>query len=235
MKISVVIPVYREEGIASLLDDLVRRDDKAEGSAASGVEIIVVDGAPESDTLWRIHGYPVLGLTSQPGRGVQQNTGAAAAGGDVLLFLHADTILPDNAFALIRQTLDDPHLSGGAFSLAYEPRTSGLSFIATAANLRSRRTRVPYGDQAIFLRRSVFMDMGGFASIPLMEDLEFMTRLRRRGHKIRILAVPVRTSGRRQLGEGLVLCTLRNLFLRLFYHLGVAPALLSRLYQRHEG
>jgi rSAM/selenodomain-associated transferase 2 len=235
MKISVVIPVYREEGIASLLDDLVRRDDKAEGSAASGVEIIVVDGAPESDTLRRIHGYPVLGLASPPGRGVQQNTGAAAAGGDVLLFLHADTILPDHAFALIRQTLSDPLLSGGAFSLAYEPRTLGLSFIAAAANLRSGRTRVPYGDQAIFLRRDVFSEMGGFASIPLMEDLEFMTRLRKRGHKIRILAMPVRTSARRQLGEGLARCTLRNLFLRLFYHLGVAPAKLSRLYQRHGG
>jgi rSAM/selenodomain-associated transferase 2 len=235
MKISVVIPVYREEGITSLLDDLLRREDSTDASRMSGVEIIVVDGAPQSDTLRRIHAYPVLGLTSPPGRGVQQNTGAAAAGGNVLLFLHADTILPDHAFTLIRQTLADPMLCGGAFSLAYKPRTLGLSFIAMVANLRSRRTRVPYGDQAIFLRRSVFREIGGFASIPLMEDLEFMTRLRRRGHKIRILAMPVRTSGRRQLGEGLVRCTLRNLFLRLFYHLGVAPALLSRLYQRHGG
>ena len=235
MKISVVIPVYREEGIASLLDDLLRRDDKVDGSETSGLEIIVVDGAPESDTLRRIHGYPVLGLTSLPGRGVQQNAGAAAAGGDVLLFLHADTILPNNAYTLIRQTLDNPHLSGGAFSLAYEPRTLGLAFIAMAANLRSRRTRVPYGDQAIFLRREVFREMGGFATIALMEDLEFMTRLRRFGHKIRILAMPVRTSARRQLSEGLARCTLRNLFLRLFYHLGVAPAFLSRMFQRHGG
>lgn len=235
MKISVVIPVYREEGIASLLDDLLRRGDGSDGSRTGGVEIIVVDGAPKSDTLERVHGYPVLGLASPPGRGVQQNTGAAAASGDVLLFLHADTILPDNAYTLIRQTLSDPLLCGGAFSLAYEPRTPGLDFIAMAANLRSRRTRVPYGDQAIFLRREVFRDMGGFAPLPLMEDLEFMTRLRRLGHKIRILAVPVRTSARRQLSEGLARCTLRNLFLRLFYHLGVAPSVLSRLYQRHGG
>ena len=235
MKISVVIPVYREEGIASLLDDLLRHDDKAGGSRTNGLEIIVVDGEPNAGTLGRIHGYPVTGLSSPPGRGVQQNAGAAAASGDVLLFLHADTILPDNAFTLIRQAMDDPLLSGGAFSLSYEPRTPGLAFIAWAANLRSRHTRVPYGDQAIFLRRDVFGAMGGFASIPLMEDLELMTRLRRQGHKIRILAMPVRTSARRQLGEGLVRCTLRNLFLRLFYHLDVAPAFLSRLYRRHGG
>ena len=235
MKISVIIPVYREEGIASLLDDLLRRGDTGETRPEDEVEIIVVDGAPEGDTLRRVHDYPVLGLASPPGRGVQQNAGASAASGDILLFLHADTILPANAFTLIRQALHDPSISGGAFSLAYEPRTPGLSFIATAANLRARHTRVPYGDQAIFLRRNVFKDLGGFLFVPLMEDLEFMTRLRRQGHKIRILAMTARTSARRQLREGLLRCTLRNLCLRLLYHLGVAPEFLSRIYPRHGG
>lgn len=233
MKISVVIPVFREEGIASLLDDLLRRSDAGKAGAADEVEIIVVDGAPESDTLRRILHYPVLRLASPPGRGTQQNTGAAAAGGDVLLFLHADTILPDNAFILIRQTLHDNSICGGAFSLSYEPRTPGLSFLATAANLRSGRTRVPYGDQAIFVRKSVFTELGGFLPVPIMEDLEFMTRLRNQGHRIRILAQSARTSARRQLHEGLVRCTLRNLCLRLLHHMGVAPQTLSRLYRRH--
>lgn len=235
MKISVVIPVFREEDIAALLDDLLRRSDAGEASVTGGVEIIVVDGAPEGDTLRRIKEYPVLGLASPPGRGTQQNTGAAAASGDVLLFLHADTILPDTAFTLIRQTLRENTLSGGAFSLSYEPRTPGLSFIATAANLRSGRTRVPYGDQAIFVRKSVFTELGGFMPVPIMEDLEFMTRLRSQGHRIRILAMPVRTSARRQLREGLVRCTLRNLCLRLLHHLGVAPQILARMYRRHGG
>lgn len=227
MKISVVIPVYRETGFAPLLEDLLRQ------SHAEEAEIIVVDGAPDADTLACISDKPVLRLSSPPGRGVQLNRGAAAADGDILLFLHADTVLPDNAFTLIRQTLHDTDLSGGAFSLRYEPPTPGLSFIAALANLRSRRTRVPYGDQAIFVRRSAFAELNGFAPMPIMEDLEFMTRLRRQGHKIRILAMPVRTSARRQLREGILRCTLRNLCLRLLYHCGMPPRFLAALYRRH--
>lgn len=232
MKISVVIPVFREEGIALLLDDLLRRDD---AGGEGFLEIIVVDGAPMADTLGRIRDHPVLRLASPPGRGTQLNLGAAAARGDVILFLHADTILPEGAFTLVRQTLQDTTMSGGAFSLGYQPRTPGLSFLAAAANLRSRRTKVPYGDQGIFVRKTVFTELGGFLPVPIMEDLEFMTRLRRQGHKIRILAQPVRTSARRQLREGLVRCTARNLCLRLLYHLGVAPRILSRMYRRHGG
>ena len=232
MKISVVIPVFREEAVAALLADLLTRPD------ADALEVIVVDGAPGSDTLARIPAQlaedPRLTLlASPPGRGVQQNVGATAASGDTLLFLHADTRLPDNAFSLVRQCLADPAQAGGAFSLGYAEASLGLAFIAAAANARSNFTRVPYGDQAIFVRREVFQQLGGFRPLPLMEDLEFMTRLRRRGHAIRILAFPVRTSGRRQLREGLVRCTLRNLFLRLLYHLGVPAGRLARLYRRH--
>lgn len=234
MKVSVVIPVFREGEIATLLADLLARPD------AGALEIVVVDGAPGQDTLSRIPAHlaqnPRLSLlASPPGRAVQQNAGAGAARGDILLFLHADTRLPDNAFSLVRQCLADPALSGGAFSLGYAEASAGLAFIAAAANARSNFTRVPYGDQAIFLRRSVFRQLGGFPALPVMEDLELMTRLRRQGHAIRILAFPVRTSGRRQLREGLVRCTLRNLFLRLLYHLGVPAELLAGLYLKHGG
>lgn len=232
MKISIVIPVFREEGIAALLDDLLTRQDAGE------TEFIIVDGAPEHDTLDRITDLRVtapciMGLTSPAGRGAQQNRGAEAASGEILLFLHADTLLPEQAFTFIRQTLANPAIAGGAFSLGYAPATPGLSFIAAAANLRSRRTRVPYGDQAIFVRRGVFRELGGFSPLPVMEDLEFMTRLRRHGHEIRILAMTVRTSARRHLREGVLRCTLRNLFLRLLYHCGVRPSLLAALYRRH--
>lgn len=229
MNVSVVIPVYREAGIAALLDDLLARHD------ADGAEIIVVDGAPGADTLARITDPRVARLASPPGRGPQQNAGARAAQGDILLFLHADTTLPPDAFTLIRQTLADPAVAGGAFSLRYAEPSPGLRFIATAANLRSGLTRAPYGDQAIFVRRAVFEALGGFRDWPLMEDLEFTTRLRRAGLRIRILAMPVRTSGRRQLREGLVRCTLRNLVLRLMYHLGVRTEVLAGLYRRHRG
>jgi len=227
MKISVIIPVYREAGINDLLDDLLARQ------GTDNVEIIVIDGAPDHDTLTRVTDPRITTLASPSGRGEQQNRGAEIASGDILLFLHADTLLPDRAFTLIRQAVANPDVAGGAFSLSYTPASPRLSFIAAAANLRSRRTRVPYGDQAIFVRRSVFRDLGGFAPLPIMEDLEFMTRLRRHGHTIRILAMPVRTSARRHLREGILRCTLRNLFLRLLYHCGAPPSFLAGLYRRH--
>lgn len=234
MKVSVVIPVYGEEGIAGLLADLLARPDGGDA------EFIVVDGAPSRDTLGRVPAElgadpRVILMHSPPGRGVQMNAGARAARGETLLFLHADTLLPDNALTLIRQALDGTPLAGGAFRLRYAEPSPGLSFIAAAANARSEATRVPYGDQAIFVRRDIFEDIGGFTALPIMEDLEFMTRLRRAGHAIRILAMPVRTSGRRQLREGPVRCTLRNLLLRLLYHLGVPPRILAGLYRRHGG
>ena len=227
MKISIIIPVYREPGITSLLEDLRSRPDAGE------MEIIVSDGAPGADTLDLIPEGRAVRLHSPPGRGAQLGAGADRARGDILLFLHADTRLPENAFSLIRQTMADASLSGGAFSLRYAEPSAGLSFIATAANLRSNATRVPYGDQAIFLRRDALREVGGFRPIPIMEDLEVMTRLRRAGHRIRILAIPVLTSGRRQLREGLLRCTLRNLLLRLLYHCGVPASRLARLYRRH--
>jgi rSAM/selenodomain-associated transferase 2 len=227
MKLSVIIPVYREPGIGALLDDLRARSD------AGDLEIIVVDGAPQADTLALIPEAQALRLHSPPGRGVQLAAGAARAHGDVLLFLHADTRLPENAFTLIRLAMADQSLSGGAFSLRYAEPSSGLSFIATAANIRSGLTRVPYGDQAIFVRRTVVRDVGGIRPLPIMEDLEFMARLRRAGHRIRILPVPVLTSGRRQLREGIARCTLRNLLLRLLYHCGVPASCLTGLYRRN--
>ena len=227
MKISVIIPVYREPGIAALLKDLRSRPDAGE------MEIIVSDGAPGADTLPLVPEDLALRLHAPPGRGAQLGAGADRARGDILLFLHADTRLPENAFSLIRQTMADASLSGGAFSLRYAEPSAGLSFIATAANLRSGATRVPYGDQAIFLRRDVLREVGGFRPIPIMEDLEVMTRLRRAGHRIRILAIPVLTSGRRQLREGLVRCTLRNLLLRTLFHCGLPASVLAGLYRRH--
>lgn len=227
MKISIIIPVYREEKtISPLLDSLLDTPDQ------SDTEIIVVDGARDSGTLNVITHDNVRKISSPPGRGLQLNAGAKAATGSVFLFLHADTTLPPQATRLIQLALAQNHIAGGAFALRYAQNHPGLALIARAANMRTRRTRVPYGDQAIFIRKEVFEALGGFAPIPIMEDVEFMTRLRRAGHAIRLLEIPVRTSGRRQLGEGLVLCTARNLGLRLLYHLGVPARCLTAWYRR---
>lgn len=229
MKISVVVPAFREDGLNLLLRDLIQRDDQEE------MEILVVDASPDHDASDLIESPRIRVLRSAPGRGLQQNLGARAANGDILLFLHADTRLPPQAFTLIRLALTNPGVTGGAFSLGYDYRHPALILLAAAANGRSALTRVPYGDQAIFLRRDVFISMGGFLPIPIMEDLEFMTRLRRAGHNIRILPIPVLTSPRRQLREGILRCTLRNLLIRLLYHAGCSPRTLSHLYRRHGG
>ncbi|MHC1701951.1 MAG: TIGR04283 family arsenosugar biosynthesis glycosyltransferase [Humidesulfovibrio sp.] len=235
-KLSVIIPVYREEArIAALLAHL------AGLPAPGGAEFLVVDGDPERRTLAAMPTEAALALASSRGRARQMNAGAAAARGNVLLFLHADTRLPPDAFARIQAALDDPggaDLCGGAFSLSIAPDGGpenrppgpGLRCIAWAANLRSKLTRAPYGDQAIFLRRDCFEALGGFADIPLMEDLEFMTRLRRSGRRIRLLSACACTSARRWEREGLLRCTGRNLLLRALYHLGVRAQRLARFY-----
>lgn len=223
--ISVIIPVYHEAShITHHLRSLELPD----------AEIIVVDGAPDQDTLAAIESANVQKIASPPGRGIQLNHGATQAKGEILLFLHADTTLPLHALDLIRRALRDPGISGGAFRLCYDSPRLGLACTAALANIRSRWTRAPYGDQAIFVRAEVFRALGGFAPIPIMEDLDFMTRLRRAGHAIRILDAPVLTSARRQEREGLLRCTTRNLLLRLLHHLGVSPARLARLYSPHR-
>lgn len=219
--------MYHEQArINALIDDLLAHRDPA-------LQIILVDGAPEQSTLQAVLA-PVIKTVSEAGRAKQQNHGAKLAAGEILLFLHADTYLPQNAFQLIRQALQDPFLVGGAFDLSYDAHSWALKIIAKSANLRSRITRVPYGDQAIFVRRSVFEQLGCFAEIELMEDLEFMTRLRRQGHKIHIISEPVRTSPRRHLKEGILFCTLRNWLLRLCYHAGATPQVLASFYRKHQ-
>lgn len=224
--ISVIIPVHQEE---ERIDTLLRSI-----STFPDTQIIVVDGAPDCGTIDAIKDKPVLKLSSLPGRGIQMNHGAALATGEILLFLHADTILPARAPEFIEQALRDPHISGGAFRLRYDTPDPWLSTIAFLANIRSQCTRVPYGDQALFVRAKIFRELGGFAPIAIMEDIDFMTRMRRAGHAIRILDAPVLTSARRQKREGLIYCTGRNLLLRILYHLGMSPDRLAKLYRPHQ-
>lgn len=226
-RISVIVPVFREaETINGFLETLQKI------FPAAAHEIIVVDGSPERDTLAAVHLYQVRTAGSGKGRARQMNRGAAMAGGKILLFLHADTRLPENAPELIMNQLSrDPDLVGGAFSLGIDDERIPLKVIEWSANLRSRLTRVPYGDQGIFLRKSYFDRVGGFSEIPIMEDLELMTRIRKQGGKIHILKQKSVTSSRRWNKEGIAACTLRNWLIRLLYHLGVPADRLAALYE----
>lgn len=225
VRLSVIIPVFREErGITSLVDHLTTR------SLMETAEILIVDGDPEQRTLIALQGRNVIRIGSDAGRARQMNAGAAQARGDLLLFLHADTRLPPGADTLIFQALRNLRLVGGAFRLAIDSPRPALGLIAAAANLRTRLTRVPYGDQALFLRRAVFEELGGYADIPLMEDLELMRRIRRKGWPVVLLREAALTSARRWEQEGVWRCTLRNWAVRLLYHRGVSPTRLRRFY-----
>ncbi len=224
--LSVVIPALHEAAaIGPALDRL------AALPAPWPVEILVVDGDPEArDTLAAAARPGVRTLASPPGRGRQMNAGAAAAQGQALLFLHADTALPQNAFSRVAEVLADPALAGGAFGLGFASSRPVLRLLARLGDVRNRLARTPYGDQAIFLRRSAFQSLGGFADIPIMEDVELMRRLKDRGMRLRILPDKVATSPRRYEAEGLLRAALRNTLLRIRFALGEDPARLARLY-----
>ncbi len=224
MAVSLVIPVLNE---ARRINEAIAGIRAIDGH----VEIIVVDGSPEGETIRAITDTGVIRLTSSRGRALQMNRGASQATGEALLFLHADTDLPHHAFERIESILADDRFVGGAFDLEIGDKGAAFRMIGRLASLRSRLTRIPYGDQAIFLRRDYFNKLGGFRHMPIMEDVDLMRRVRRAGGKICIVKDRVRTSSRRWRKEGILRCTLRNRTLMLLYLLGVAPEKLARRYR----
>ncbi|MGE5789267.1 MAG: TIGR04283 family arsenosugar biosynthesis glycosyltransferase [Syntrophaceae bacterium] len=226
--VSVIIPVLREtQPLDSLIDHLLQIADGVP------VEMIIVDGSPDGESIKAISREGVTLLAAPAGRARQMNAGAAAAKGDCLLFLHADTRLPQGAFRRIEETLSDGNHVAGAFDLRYSSERLSMRLIARVACLRSRLTRIPYGDQAQFFRRDYFEKICGFADIPLMEDVEIMRRIKERGDRIAILPEAVATSARRQEKEGVVYCTLRNWTIITLYLLGMPPERLVRFYKNH--
>jgi rSAM/selenodomain-associated transferase 2 len=232
---SVIIPVWHE---AARINDLVAHvRERADGR---NVEILVSDGAPQADTLAALADSDVIRVRAPQGRAVQMNAGAHAASGDILLFLHADTTLPEDAFAAMEHGLNRLGDSGkrggaGAFRLGIDGAFGLLYLVEKLADLRNRLTRTPYGDQAQFFRSSYFRLLGGYSAIPIMEDVDIMRRIRQRGDSIALLPLRVRTSARRWHAEGVVYCSLRNVCLRTLYALGVPAQTLSRWYLAYKG
>jgi len=219
--ISIVVPALDEEAqIAAAL---------ASARAPGVREVIVVDGGSRDATARVARQHADAVLSAPRGRAVQMNAGAAAAGGDVLLFLHADTRLPPGFDSAVLAALADPAVVGGRFDLRLVPGTPLLRLVGGLINLRSRLSRIATGDQALFVRRSVFEALGGFAAIPLMEDVAFTQALKRRG-RIACLREQVETSSRRWLRDGPLRTILLMWWLRLLYACGVAPERLRRRY-----
>jgi hypothetical protein len=223
-RISIVMPVVDEAArIERQLGAVVGR--------GGWHEVVVVDGGSADGTAElarKVEGVRVI--ASARGRGAQLNRGAAAATGEVLLFLHADVELPADARERIASALADPEVVAGAFRTwtVDEGRSPRLAPWLHLGDLRSRYSRLPYGDQALFVRAAVFRRVGGYPEQPLMEDLELARRLRRAG-RIRIVPARVRVSGRRFLARPLYYFLLVN-FMPLLYACGVSPVRLTRLY-----
>jgi len=237
-RISVIIPTLNEAAhirgaVTSAASPVATSDDTAPGHE---VEIIVVDGGssdrtPEVAAAAEVRSVNVKVISGPRGRARQMNAGAEVASGDVLLFLHADTRLPHGFHEHVAGALADPGVAAGAFGLRFDSRTLGIRFIERTANWRARRRRMPYGDQAIFLRADTFRKAGGFPDIPIMEDLELVRRLQRLGRVV-ILPVDVVTSARRWLKLGVARVTLLNQAAILARGLGVSPQKIARWYRR---
>jgi rSAM/selenodomain-associated transferase 2 len=223
LRLSVVVPSWRDgRNLAALLPALSR----LEGVS----ETIVVDagGDPEAERIALSSGATFIGCPS-PNRGEQMNLGAAAASGDAIIFQHSDTDLAEAHIAAIECALSDPAVIGGAFFRKFDGRHPRLMWLESVARFLTRHGGTLYGDQSIFVRRDVFTKLGGFAKIPLMEDVEFSRRLRAAG-SVAVLDPPVQSSGRRHLRKGAWRTSIQNGLFIVLYNLGVSPHRLHRWY-----
>ena len=200
MQLTVVIPA---------LDEADQITGAVASAGAAGCEIIVVDGGSRDGTPGRAAAAGARVVASAPGRARQLAAGARLAKGDTILFLHADTRLPAGWENGVRSALADPGIVGGAFRLRFEPRSPALRLIEWGTRLRVALLRMPYGDQALFVRRAVLESLGGIPQVAILEDLDLVRALKRRG-RIACLAFPVTTSARRYRSTGVLRTMLRN-------------------------
>jgi rSAM/selenodomain-associated transferase 2 len=220
-RLTIVIPVLNEAAIiVATLQALKPLRDR-------GAEVVVADGGSLDGTAQLAAPFADRVIAAPRGRGAPMNAGAALGSGGALLFLHADTALPDNADRLIDAALE--RRAWGRFDLRIAGRHPLLAVVARMINWRSRLTGIATGDQAIFVRRDAFQTVGGFPDLPLMEDIAISRRLKRLSRPA-CIATPVVTSGRRWDNNGLLRTVVLMWRLRLAYYFGVEPALLAERY-----
>lgn len=227
MRVSVVIPVWR--------DDRHLRELLSDSNLADADEIIVAATHDEIEELTALvpADRPVRLVASPPGRAAQMNAGAALASGEWLLFLHADSTLPKGWIGDIATADRDPRIVGGAFRFALDSHDARARLIEWGVRRRMRWFNLPYGDQGLFVRRMVFDALGGYRQQPIMEDVEFVRRLRQRG-RLHHSRQAVLTSARRWQREGWLRRTLANWIMMAAYSAGVAPPRLARWYARRR-
>ena len=223
MLFSIVVPVLNEEAVLEYhLGNLVRQISHID------CELLIVDGGSTDRTIEIAQRFGKV-ISSRRGRAAQMNNGAKIAQGEVLLFLHADTLLPDDAFCVIEHALKSQEVVGGAFRICFNCHKWPYQLVAIATNLRSRIHKIFTGDQAYFVRSFSFRAIGGFPDQPLMEDLEIIKRLRKIGNVV-LLPQYVTTSARRHERLGLIRSLLFMWYLRTLYKFGTSPMKLQRMY-----
>jgi rSAM/selenodomain-associated transferase 2/rSAM/selenodomain-associated transferase 1 len=232
-KISIIVPVLNEAAMIETTLQQIRANISPENQDRNSLEIIVVDGGSQDKTGEIAQSLGVQVISTAPGRANQMNAGAKRAIGEILLFLHADTQLPQRFDRIVLEQLEDPEVIAGAFELCIDSQGWGLRAIETGVKWRSRWLSLPYGDQGIFLRSEVFRQLGGFAQLPIMEDFELISRLKKLG-KIAIAPVAVRTSARRWQKLGLLKTTVINQLMIIGYYLGVSPDRLASWYRGNQ-
>lgn len=224
MKISVIIPSLNEE---KYLERTLQHLLKLPGN----FEIIIADGGSADNTLKIAENYQeVKFVNSKKGRAVQMNTGAEKATGEIFLFLHADTFLPENAYELITQTMKVPENIAGSFYLTWDKKHPFLNMYSQCSKINL--TLFTYGDHTIFIKKDWFNKSGGYMEMAFMEDIEIQHRLRRAGKFVKLNA-PVITSARRFEKTGTIKQLLIDIILVFSYKLGASPSRLKKFYKDH--
>lgn len=226
MRVVVVVPVLQEAaGVEAFLVAL--------RAAVGDTEVVVVDGGSTDGTPQRAARHARV-LTAPRGRARQMNAGAAATAGgadDVLWFVHADCTVPPDALPALRAALADPAVVGGGFRLAFDRRSAGLELLRVTSNWRARYLHQVFGDQALFVRRRVFDELGGFPDLPLMEDFAFTRALARRGRVV-VADAAVTASARRLAAHGPWRMLVLMQWLKVRFLLGGDPGAIARRYRR---
>ncbi len=219
--ISIIIPTLNEEfSIGQTLDALKDFDEN--------IEVIVVDGGSDDATLFIAENYNVKILHSPRGRGMQLQSGATAATGEILWFLHADTVPAPDCVRQMKRCLQNKNAVGGNFTIRFDGERLAAKFL-TRLYPNLRKIGLIYGDSAIFVRRDVYEKIGGFEPFPIFEDLDFIQKLKRTGEIITLPAF-VTTSSRRFENKSFILTFLRWTILQVLYWLGVSPETLLKIY-----
>src|SRR3989338_364151 len=249
MKLSIIIPTLNEESFLEKNLSSIKKELSAISNQQSA-EIIVADGGSRDRTVEIAKRFADRVCISDKGRGHQMNAGAMISTGERLLFLHADSVIFDSGMRRMLEIMDselrtsnsEPRIAGGAFRLKIDSPTPmyrcwgkiAFKIISSAANMRSRILGIAYGDQGIFVRRDIFYTIGGYSDIPIMEDVDFVKRLKGKG-KFIILNECVATSSRRWDREGVLYTMIRNWILISLYLIGVSSNRLKGWYREHGG